>query len=249
MSANGYTLASRLPPTLEVAPRPAAAPAPADGKPELPADTAETSTRLAPGTAERLAERPAARPADRERLNQVKGQVQRWLVDVINPGAELESGGAQVRGMIDGYLDQVLAQEGMVLARADRTRLFEGIVAELLALGPIEPLLHDESITEVMVNGPDQVWVERRGIIEETDVRFENDDHVRRIIDRIVSPLGRRCDEGSPMVDARLPDGSRVNAIIPPLSLIGPTLTIRKFARDLVSINDLIHLGTLTHEV
>jgi pilus assembly protein CpaF len=100
-----------------------------------------------------------------------------------------------------------------------------------------------------MVNGADQVWVERNGIIEETDVHFEDDDHVRRIIERIVSPLGRRCDEASPMVDARLPDGSRVNAIIPPLSLIGPVLTIRKFSRNPLTVQNLIELGTMTAEV
>jgi pilus assembly protein CpaF len=175
--------------------------------------------------------------------------VQRWLVEVINPGAELERGGAQVRGMIDGYLEQVLVQEGIALSRADRTRLFESIVAELLAYGPIEPLLHDESITEVMVNGPNQVWVERNGLLEETDIQFENDEHVRRIIDRIVSPLGRRCDESSPMVDARLPDGSRVNAIIPPLSLVGPVLTVRKFARRPLTVQNLIEMGSFTAEV
>src|SRR5205823_413108 len=101
----------------------------------------------------------------------------------------------------------------------------------------------------IMVNGPDQVWVERAGRLQETDIKFESDDHVRRIIDRIIAPLGRRCDEASPMVDARLPDGSRVNAIIPPLSLVGPVLTIRKFSREPLTIKNLIQYGSLTQEV
>jgi pilus assembly protein CpaF len=244
MSANGYTISSRLHPSVQIAPPPPRAPE--AGRPVPPPEVPLPPEPLAPPS------RPApasAAAADRQRLNQLKQQVQRWLVEVINPGAELERGGAQVRGMIDGYLEQVLVQEGIALSRADRTRLFESIVAELLAYGPIEPLLHDESITEVMVNGPSQVWIERNGIIEETDVQFENDEHVRRIIDRIVSPLGRRCDESSPMVDARLPDGSRVNAIIPPLSLIGPVLTVRKFAKKPLTVQRLIETGSFSAEV
>ena len=122
-------------------------------------------------------------------------------------------------------------------------------MAELLSFGPIEPLLRDESISEIMVNGPDSVWIERAGQLEETDVKFENDDHVRRIIDRIVAPLGRRCDEASPMVDARLPDGSRVNAIIPPISLIGPVITIRKFSREALTMQNLVQFGSITPDV
>ncbi|HEU5318422.1 MAG TPA: CpaF family protein [Chloroflexota bacterium] len=213
-------------------------------------DGAVAAAPLAPPPDERkLPTVPSAASVERQRLAQLKTQVQRWLVDVLNPGAELERDGAQLRGMIDGYLDQVLAQEGLALTRTDRTRLLEGVVAELLAYGPIEPLLHDETVTEVMVNGPDQVWVERGGVIEDTEVRFENDEHVRRIIDRIVSPLGRRCDESSPMVDARLPDGSRVNAIIPPLSLIGPCITIRKFSKKPLTVQNLVEFGSLSPEV
>src|SRR5439155_17792654 len=113
----------------------------------------------------------------------------------------------------------------------------------------IQPLLHDDTVTEIMVNGPFQVYVERNGLLEETDIVFEDDDHVKRIIDRIVAPLGRRCDEASPMVDARLPDGSRVNAIIPPLSVKGPILTIRKFSREPLTIHDLIGFGTFTSQM
>ncbi|HEY7358766.1 MAG TPA: CpaF family protein, partial [Ktedonobacterales bacterium] len=127
--------------------------------------------------------------------------------------------------------------------------LFEAIAAEILGLGPIEPLLNDDSVTEIMVNGPKQVYVEQGGRLYKTDIHFKDDDHVMRVIDRIISPLGRRCDESSPMVDARLTDGSRVNAIIPPLSLVGPVLTIRKFSKTPFTENNLVHFGTLTQDM
>jgi pilus assembly protein CpaF len=144
--------------------------------------------------------------------------------------------------------DTILAQESIILSRSERQRLFEQIVAEILGYGPIEPLLADETITEIMVNGAKNVYLERKGKIERVNASFESDEHLMRIIDRIVAPLGRRIDESSPYVDARLPDGSRVNAIIPPLSLIGPVLTIRKFARTPFTVENLIDFGTITPE-
>ena len=135
-----------------------------------------------------------------------------------------------------------------MLSRAERQRLFETIVAEILGYGPIEPLLADDTITEIMVNGAKQVYIERAGKLYKTNIRFESDDHAMRIIDRIVAPLGRRIDESSPYVNARLPDGSRVNAIIPPLAINGPTLTIRKFSRQPLTIENLIDFGTITPE-
>ena len=124
--------------------------------------------------------------------------------------------------------------------------MLEQITDEIIGLGPLEPLLRDESITEIMVNGPRQVYIERSGKLELTNVVFQNDDHVMRIIDRIIAPIGRRVDESSPMVDARLTDGSRVNAIIPPLSLVGPVITIRKFSASPFTVDDLIRFGTAT---
>src|SRR5207237_6640532 len=117
---------------------------------------------------------------------------------------------------------------------------------DILGYGPIEPLLRDDSVTEVMVNGHDRVYIERSGKIERSHVRFVDEAHLMRIIDKIVSQVGRRVDEASPMVDARLPDGSRVNAIIPPLALTGPTLTVRKFSGEPYTINDLIQFSTLS---
>ncbi len=139
-----------------------------------------------------------------------------------------------------------LALSGTPLTRDERRELVRQLTDDILGYGPLERLLADDSITEVMANGPDKVYVERAGKIEKTDARFVDDAHLMRIIDKIVSQVGRRIDEAAPMVDARLPDGSRVNAIVPPLSLTGPTLTIRKFSRDPYTINDLISFGTLS---
>jgi pilus assembly protein CpaF len=127
--------------------------------------------------------------------------------------------------------------------------MLEQITDEILGLGPMEPLLRDETITEVMVNGPQQVYIEREGRLELTNVTFQNDEHVMKIIQRIIAPIGRRVDESSPMVDARLADGSRVNAIIPPLSLIGPVITIRKFSATPFTVEDLVRFGTATPEM
>jgi len=132
------------------------------------------------------------------------------------------------------------------LTREERREIVRQLTDDILGYGPIEPLLRDDSITEIMINAPDRVYIERGGKLEHTPVRFVDDSHVMRIIDKIVSQVGRRVDESSPMVDARLPDGSRVNAIIPPLALNGPTVTIRKFSRDPYTVNDLITFGTLS---
>ncbi|HYY34475.1 MAG TPA: CpaF family protein [Gaiellaceae bacterium] len=139
-----------------------------------------------------------------------------------------------------------LALDRTPLTRDERRQLVREITDDILGYGPLEPLLRDDSITEVMVNGYDRIYIERNGKIERTPTTFVDDAHLLRIIDKIVSQVGRRVDEASPMVDARLPDGSRVNAIIPPLSLRGPTLTIRKFSRDPYTMDDLINFGTLT---
>src|SRR3954452_6790075 len=188
-----------------------------------------------------------AAQASKEDRDVIEHVQSRLLAEPSNPTTKREADYYVRR--IATLVTEHLEFSGRVVSDRERARITRLAQAELLGLGPLEPLLADESITEIMVNGPDQIWVEREGKLQETDARFSSEEHIRRIIDRIISPLGRRCDETTPMVDARLPDGSRVNAIIPPLSLIGPVITIRKFARDLVSINDLIHLGTLTHEV
>jgi pilus assembly protein CpaF len=141
---------------------------------------------------------------------------------------------------------QLEREEG--LARADRERLVGDIADDILGHGPLERLLEDESVTEIMVNGPFDIWVERKGRLQETTARFSDESHLRRIINKMVAQVGRRIDESSPMVDARLPDGSRVNAVIPPLSLTGPLVTIRKFSKRRLDPADLVKLGTLSNE-
>jgi pilus assembly protein CpaF len=150
-----------------------------------------------------------------------------------------------VRALVIDYLER----EPTPLARQERKNLIEAITDDILGYGPLEPFLKDDTVTEVMVNGFDEIYVERAGRITATAAAFVDDDHLRRVIDKIVSQVGRRIDEASPMVDARLPDGSRINAIIPPLSLDGPALTIRKFTSSAFSLEDLYTLGTVTPHV
>jgi pilus assembly protein CpaF len=185
--------------------------------------------------------------AQRDKYHDLKTMVQNKLLAELDPTMDV-SQTAEVRRTIEELFENILAQENIVLSRPERRRLFEQIVAEILGLGPIEPLLSDSSITEIMVNGAKQIYIERGGKIFREPASFESDDHLMRIIDRIVAPLGRRIDESSPYVDARLPDGSRVNAVIPPISLVGPVLTIRKFATDPITVNQLIEWGTITAE-
>ena len=155
----------------------------------------------------------------------------------------------EVRAHIEELFNAILADESMVLSRAERHNLFESIVAEILGFGPLEILLADDTITEIMVNGPRNIFIEQKGNITRANVTFESDEHVMRIIDRIVAPLGRRIDESSPLVDARLPDGSRVNAVIRPIALCGPTITIRKFSKKPLTVDDLIRFGSMTKEI
>jgi len=155
----------------------------------------------------------------------------------------------EARSQIRGICERLISEEQAPLGLASRQTIIRRVEDEVLGLGPLEPLLCDKSVSDILVNGPNQVYVERRGRLELTDVRFNNDAHLVNIIDRIVSAVGRRIDESSPMVDARLKDGSRVNAIIPPLALDGPALSIRRFAVELLTMNDLIRLGTLTADL
>ena len=183
----------------------------------------------------------------RDTYMDLKTRVQNRLLSELDPSMDI-SRVHDVRATIQELFDQVLTEENIVLTRPERQRLFEQIAAEILGFGPLQPLLEDETITEVMVNGAKNIYIERAGKILRMPMTFESDEHVMRIIDRIVAPLGRRIDESSPYVDARLPDGSRVNAVIPPISLVGPVLTIRKFFKIPLTIEQLIQFGTLTPE-
>jgi pilus assembly protein CpaF len=154
-----------------------------------------------------------------------------------------------LRRQVDEQLHRALAQERLALTSAERQQLVQSVTDDILGYGPIDILLRDTDTTEVMVNGPSSVYVERAGKIEKTNVRFVDEVHVRRIIDKIVSQVGRRVDEANPMVDARLPDGSRVNVIVHPLAIGGPFMTIRKFSKDPYTVDDLINFGSFTPQV
>ncbi len=177
----------------------------------------------------------------------LKTRVQNKLLAELDPSMDVTRTD-EVRRTIQDLFEQILTEENIVLSRPERARLFEQIAAEILGFGPLQPLLEDDTITEIMVNGAKNIYIERKGKIHRVPVTFENNDHVLRIIDRIVAPLGRRIDEASPYVDARLPDGSRVNAVIAPISLVGPVLTIRKFARNPITVDQLVQFGSISAE-
>jgi pilus assembly protein CpaF len=177
----------------------------------------------------------------------LKTRVQNKLLSELDPSMDI-SRTAEVRKTIEDLYETILAEEGIVLSRAERKRLFDQIVSEILGLGPLEMLLSDETITEIMVNGPKNIYIERKGKLERVPITFENNEHVARIIDRIMAPLGRRIDESHPYEDARLQDGSRVNAIVPPIALVGPCITIRKFFKTPITIEKLIEFGAITPE-
>ncbi len=197
------------------------------------------------GTLEARRVSPPRKDAQDETYADLKVRVQNRLLAELDPSIDV-SEVDKVRGTIRDLFEQILTEESIVLSRQEKHRLFEQIAAEILGFGPLQPLLEDDEITEVMVNGAKSCYFEKAGKINRAPITFESDEHVMRIIDRIVAPLGRRIDESSPYVDARLPDGSRVNAVIPPISLVGPCLTIRKFAKDPFTIEQLIDFGSLT---
>ena len=181
--------------------------------------------------------------AEVELVNRIHARVAAMI------GRSVEAASTEaMRSVLADHFSAALAEEHVNVNRTDRLRLQDAVLAEIVGYGPIQDLLHDDGVSEIMVNGPDQVWVEREGKLYLTDITFADADHVTRVIQRIISPLGRHCDEASPMVDARLPDGSRVNAIIPPLSLVGPVLTVRKFRRVPLSPDELLRNGSITLE-
>ncbi|HEX6988793.1 MAG TPA: CpaF family protein [Bacillota bacterium] len=194
--------------------------------------------------------RAASGTHEAERHRELKNRIQRRLLDELDAKVFLQSRELtdderrQIRELIGRYV----AEEDSIMPM-ERDEVAESLFAEIIGYGPIQPLLDDPDISEIMVNGPDAVYVERSGRLIKTNVRFEDADQVLHLIEKIVAPLGRRIDEASPMVDARLPDGSRVNAVIPPLALQGPSLTIRKFAKDPFTVEDLIRVGTMMRDM
>ncbi|MBN1178291.1 MAG: CpaF family protein [Anaerolineae bacterium] len=206
----------------------------ADSRPSSAASSQQQVARRAPSPA-------------RDAFRDLKTRIQGKLIAELDPTMDVTRTDEVRRTIMEMY-NGILSEEQIVLSRAERERLFEQIVAEILGLGPLEPLLQDSDISEIMVNGPKSIYVEKSGRLTRVRSTFESDEHLMRIIERIVAPLGRRIDESVPYVDARLQDGSRVNAIIPPLSLVGPVLTIRKFFKVPLTPEKLVEYGSVSAE-
>ena len=192
------------------------------------------------------------RPTDTTESNyqQLKLKVHRQIVTEMSADEQELLAGSnrtreEIQEVVAGYCHRAFDEQASIFSRGERLQIIADICDEILGLGPIEPLLKDPSITEVMINGASKVFVEQKGKLYRTDVKFHDETHLMNIIEKILSPLGRRIDESAPMVDARLEDGSRVNIIIPPLALDGSMVTIRKFSKSALSVRDLINFGTL----
>ena len=209
--------------------------------PATPAQRPNSPPQARPGPS-------TVREADQAKTAEIRRKVQERLVETMDPRTDTNNT-ALIQRQVDDILTSVLDGEGVVIGRTERARLLEVIMHDIMGLGPLEDLLAEKDISEIMVNGPHQIYVERKGKLQKVPTTFLNDDHAMRIIDRIIAPLGRRVDESSPMVDARLKDGSRVNVIIRPIALCGPTITIRKFAKERITIEDMIRFGTVTREM
>jgi pilus assembly protein CpaF len=189
-------------------------------------------------------------PQEEKSYTDLKARVQNKILEKLDPEFREWSRRNVMQAQIESLYEAVLKEEAIVLSRSERKRLFDQIVADLSGLGPLEPLLQDEHVTEILVDGHDRVYVERRGKLEDAPVAFRDNAHVLDIIHRIAAPLGRRVDESHPILDLRLSDGSRVNVVIPPIALSGPTLTIRKFPnRALLTVEELIGFGAWNQAV
>ncbi|HEX5616290.1 MAG TPA: ATPase, T2SS/T4P/T4SS family, partial [Acidimicrobiia bacterium] len=180
-------------------------------------------------------------------LDDLRQRIHVFVIEQLGPLlTDQRLGEAETRKLVHEQLIRALAEEQIALSAAERQQVIQDVTDDVLGYGPIDRFLRDTTITEVMVNGPKSVYVERRGKIERTDVEFVDENHLRRIIDKIVAQVGRRIDEATPMVDARLPDGSRINAVVNPVAIGGPFLTIRKFSSTPFTVADLINFGTMT---
>jgi pilus assembly protein CpaF len=194
-----------------------------------------------------VSSRPLVRPGSgADRWFEIKSQVHQKLLNSLTSEQLKNLNKESVRGQIGGVVERLILEESLPMTVAEREKLVEEILDEVFGLGPLEPLLKDASISDIMVNGFDNVYIERAGRLVETNVRFKDQAHVRMIIERIVSAMGRRIDDSSPIVDARLEDGSRVCAVIPPLSLVGPALSIRRYGKKVLSTEDLLKNETFT---
>ncbi|WP_170465541.1 CpaF family protein [Ruegeria arenilitoris] len=221
-----------------------------------PAATAEKKAPTANAVARRPVQKKAAEVAvsdkDRkrkERLGEIKIELHRELLENLNLAALESAGESELRAEISAIASEILETRNIVLNREDRTQLNKELYDEVTGLGPLETLLQDDSVNDILVNGPQQIFIERFGKLELSDVTFKDEKHLMRIIDKIVSAVGRRVDESNPYVDARLADGSRFNAMVPPIAVDGSLVSIRKFKKDKLGIDDLVNFGAFTEEM
>ena len=190
---------------------------------------------------------PPRGPGRGEQIGDIRLKLQREVIAAFSDLVDADP--EDIAAKMEGIVDRVITEGDLAVTGEERQKLVDQMIHDVSGFGPIEPFLKDETITEVMVNGPNQIYIERAGKLERVDTSFLNDEHVMQVIDRIITPMGRRIDEMSPRVDARLPDGSRVNAIIAPLSLVGPVITVRKFSHTPFTVKDLIRFGTATPQM
>lgn len=190
---------------------------------------------------------PAVDP--RQAFQVLKTRIHRQMVDAIDLSKAGQLPERELRAQLRGLASHLCAQQTVNLPVDDREAMVREIMDEIYGFGPIEPLMNDADVSDVLINGPDSVFIERNGLLERTDIRFANDEHLIHFIQRLVGRAGRRIDEVSPMVDAKLPDGSRLNAVIPPLALRGPTVSIRRFKSKGVTFEDMVRTGSLTPEM
>jgi pilus assembly protein CpaF len=239
----GAPAASAAAPAAAAAAKPAAAASPTRPSP------AAKLRMVVPESKPKTDKAPRVESPQDARYQELKAKVHGRLFDVLDLSKAQEMTEEKNGEEVMAATQRILGEEAIALTKEERQRLLRDIKDEVFGLGPIECLLRDETVCDILVNGPHQVYVERAGKMHPTSIRFRDDAHVMRIIERIVSRVGRRIDESNPLVDARLPDGSRVNAIIPPLAIDGPSISIRRFATDKLDHNDLIRFGSLTPEL
>lgn len=197
---------------------------------------------------EERADQEASR-ARRRKLAELRQQVHQEILETLNLSALLRATETEIKAEIGAILKDLLPQQNFGLTRAERDGLIEDLYHEVMGLGPLEILIRDEEVSDILINGPERVYVEQGGIIELTDVQFQDEAHLRRILQKIVSSVGRRLDESTPYVDARLPDGSRLNAVIGPIAVDGTLVSIRKFRRDKLTLEQLVTLGALSENM
>ena len=236
----------KKPSATEATPVKASAPAPA--MPETVAKPAATRRKKPEQTAAQAA--PLDKEKKRkERLGEIKLELHRALLENLNLAALDQASEGDLREEISSIAQETLQEKGVVLNRDERRGMMADLYDEVKGLGPLEPLLKDESISDILVNGPHQIFIERNGKLSVSDVTFKDEKHLMRIIDKIVSAVGRRVDESNPYVDARLADGSRFNAMVPPVAIDGSLVSIRKFKKDKLAIDDLVNFGAFTEEM